>query len=343
VCDASGFLSVPKLMELGYNLNDILGLGVPAKPLRAAGFSAKELHAAGSTAQDLRESGCSLEELTNQGMSIEELRSAFSVVELRTVGVSAYQLKQLGVPFQDLKEAGYPLVDLRSVGFLASEAKQAGFTPRELASAGFHVLPVLAWRQVWPSLEVLLLELKGVTQRSPIAATDLFSSGFMQEEILGFSEGREVVSPKKLHQMGYTMPDLRTAGFSVEDLRQAGLNASQILEAGYPITDAKDAGYSLKDMVDGGFSTDSLKTMFTPRQLQEAGVAAEQLNSWAHQCGSCIRLATSCLSYASWVAQLWKPVHWVSPLQTLQTAAFLCFRCLLTVRRGLNPRAHCGK
>lgn len=69
VCDASGFLSVPKLMELGYNLNDILGLGVPAKPLRAAGFSAKELHAAGSTAQDLRESGCSLEELTNQGMT----------------------------------------------------------------------------------------------------------------------------------------------------------------------------------------------------------------------------------------------------------------------------------
>jgi len=279
ICSVDKPISIDLLRELGYTAADLRAVGLKAGDLLSAGLNSGDMYDEGFTVPELAEGGSSLNELYSHGVPADQLQTVFSLRELRVVGVSAKQLAARGTEIQALHEAGYSLSELAASGCTAGQARLLGSLPRELAAHGFTVLPVLAWRAEWPTLETLLKELRGTTQQAPFTGSELFLSGFAHEEIADCCDGGEHISPNKLRQLGYEMRDLRLSGFSPGDLHAAKFSAQDAFLAGFSITELRRGGYQLQEFLKDGFRIGELYEVYSAEELRHAGVRADQLLS----------------------------------------------------------------
>ena len=294
--------SIIDLVKAGRSKNEIEEAGFPfneifiealkdLKGLRHARSSPKYLKGAGFRPIDLKVAGFSISELNKAGYSVSDFEEGF---------FSARELEEAGFSVKDLKDGGFSASKLKKAGFLAKELKEAGYSVSDLIIAGFSAEDLQkAYHDRYNN--ELKTALKTTLEKAVISVEDLkkagFSASYLKEAGLQVRQLNKFFSVSELKEAGFSASDLKEAGFSASELKAAGFlakdlfvkvktsgpqtsdsmskklfNAGELKEARYKAKDLKDAGFNICELINTGFSVIELKDIFSPKELNEAGI-----------------------------------------------------------------------
>lgn len=276
--------NIVELLDGGYSREEVLDAGFTPRELRSH-FTVEEIRKANYeawelcdsdyyTIEELFEGGYSRKQVAKVGFPPRQLRDAgYTVTDFYSAGRSGFDAQSAGFDVKELRDAGYSQKEILNAGFGVSKMRSAGFTLKQLQSvySAKDLISCLHSDGYQPKqLREVGYKIMDLIN-AECTLKDIHEAGYSQEDIL---DGH-FFDARSLHDIGYSLLELRNHGYSIQDVKKCHFNISQILKAGWTLQEVIHAGYSPEEISEQDINI--LNAGLSASEAREAGFSIQQV------------------------------------------------------------------